>query len=444
MTEINQKKLKVSKNSKSSLNELELYVEAPLEFSEKAYGLALRDITNNIDIPGFRKGKAPREIVEQKATKGYISQKAFEAVFYDLLADVAIQEKLDIVDVIEISSFELLPEKPLTFKVLVELKPEIKLGKYKNLEVKARKIVYDKEIFIQKTLEKIANKLVTFNKITDRSVKEGDQITVDFEGKFDDGTEVPGGKAEGFVATLDKEKFLPEFVDKLKGTKIGETREVIITFPENYAQGFSGKKAKFKLNVLNIEEKVIPEINDDLAKKVGLENLKSLKDKIVEQMMEIQNLNSQTDFENKIVDHVIQNSKIEISPRMINKEVDYLLNDVRMQCEKNQIGWDTFRADEKNKELFEKANEAAIKRISIDLALSAIIKNEKLFVSTDEVDNEVRNRIVQLGDKYKNLENDKRFRNSVEMVILRNKAVDFLVKNNKVAWDEEVTKIIPD
>lgn len=436
--------LKIKKTLKEKNNELELAVEAPIEVSDKAYSLTLREIAETIDVPGFRKGKAPRDVIEKSVGVGYVSQKAFEKVFYELLITVSNKEKLDIIDVVQISSFELFPGKPLTFTAVVELKPEIKVGKYKNLKVKSKKIVYDKEVFINKTLEKISQNLVTFQKITNRGTKEGDQVLIDFEGRFEDGSDVPGGKAENFVASLEKEQFLPGFINGLVGSKIDEEKEILISFPENYQEGFSGKKAKFKVRIKEIQEKVIPAANDDLAKKVGLENLSALKEKIVLQMIDLQNLVTQNELENKTVEEVIKNSKYELSERMVEKEIDFLLKDVKESCLRNQIEWNTFKRDEKNKELFSKARETAIKRILIDLVLSTIVKNEDIVAKKEEVDQEVKNRIIQLGEKYKQLEGDGRFRNTVEMVILRNKAVDFLLKNNEVVWEKEVTTITPD
>lgn len=433
--------LKVKKTQKENSNEVDLNVEAPREISEKAYSIALRNISNEVDIAGFRKGKAPKEMIEKTVGKGYISQKAFESVFYEMLIDVASQEKLDVIDVVQVSSFELIPEKPLTFNVVVELKPEVTLGKYKGLKIKAKKILYDKKIFVKKTLEKIANNLITFTPVTNRGAKEGDQVVIDFQGKFSDGGEVPGGKAENFQAMLEKDKFLPEFVDKLQGVKIGEVKEITVTFPDNYAQGFSGKTAVFTVKISGIEEKQIPEVNDELAKKVGMENLVALEKKIESQMIEIQDKNSSADFEQKIVDEIIKASKYNISPRMIDKEIDYLLNDVKTQCKNQGINWDDFKSDKKNKEILDRAKEAAIKRISIDLVLNTLIKEEKITASQDEIDNEVKRQIVQYGEQYKHLESDIRFRSTVELSILRNKAVDFLLANNQATWEEETIKV---
>lgn len=434
-------KLKVKKNFKENSNEVDLSIEAPREISEKAYAIALRDAASNVDIPGFRKGKAPKEMIEKTVGRGYISQKAFESIFYDVLIDVATQEKLDVVDVVQISSFELLPEKPLTLNVIVELKPEITLGKYKNLKIKAKKILYKKEIFIEKTLEKIANNLVTFIPVGDKGAKEGDQVVVDFEGKFANGAEVPGGKAENFQAMLEKDKFLPEFVDKLKGAKIGEAKQISVTFPENYAQGFSGKTAVFNVKLSAIEEKVIPKIDDELAKKVGMENLPALKQKIETQMLEIQDKNSKAELENNLVDEIVKSSKFQVSPRMIEKEIDYLLNDVKSQYQKQGADWNTFKTDEKNKDIIAKAKEAAIKRISIDLVLNSIIKKEQISAANDEIDAEVKRQLTPYGDQYKHLELDPRFRSTVELSIVRNKAVDLLLQNNEVIWEEEVIKV---
>lgn len=430
--------LKVVKTQKEEKNCIELFVEAPVQLSEKSYSLALRNISESINIPGFRKGKAPREMIEKQVGVGYISQKAFESVFYDIINTASSQEKIDILNVLEISSFELLPGKPLTFKAVVELKPEVKLGKYKNLKVKAKKIVYNKEKFILKTLEKIANNFISYQKVTNRKVKEGDLVTLDFEGKYEDGSEVPGGKAENFQAVLEKDKFLPEFIDKLKGIEIGDTKEISITFPETYSKDLASKKAIFKVKVNSLEEKVFPEINDDFAKKLGLENLEALKNKIVDQMIELQNIASERELENNLVEQIVKSSKFEISDSMVNKEIDFLLKDMKIQCEKEGISWNDFKSNDKNKELIEKAREAGLKRIGIDLILSAIVNKENIEASGDEIEREIENRIAQLGEKFKNLKNDKTFKNTVELIILRNKAVDFLIKHSEPVWEEEV------
>ncbi len=438
-------KIKVVKKPVGKNNQLELAVETLPEVSDKAYTIAYRDIANNIDIPGFRKGKAPRDVVEKRVGVGYISQKAFENIFYEILIGAAVQEKLEIVDVVEVSSYELLPGKPLTFKATVELKPEVKLGKYKGMKVKSKKYEYDENLFVEKTLQKIVNNMVTYTKPLKRdTVKEGDLIVINFEGKFEDGTEVPGGKAENFQVLLEKDKFLPEFVDKLQGVKIAEEKEIQIKFPDNYSKEMSGKNATFKVVINSIEEKVIPAIDNELAKKLGLESLDELRKKIVSQMVEIQDLNNQRELENKIVEHIVENSKFEISERMIEKEIDFLLHDLRVQYEQNGIPWTNFKNDEKNKETLNKARDAAIKRISFDLVLGSIIKDEKIIASKDEIEKEVANRISQLGEKYKNLENDNKFRSNIELIVLRNKAVDFLLNNNEAEWEKEVAKLTPD
>ena len=436
--------LKITKKPKEKNNEIELEIEAPKDVSNKAYSIALKKISNEVDTPGFRKGKAPRDIIEKTYGVAFISQKAFENIFYDLLLNAAIQEKLDIVDVVEVSSFELLPEKPLLFKAIVELRPEVKLGKYKNLKVKAKKMIYDKNAFTKKTLEKISNNLITFQSANDRAVKEGDLVDINFEGRFDDGSEVPGGKVENFQAVLEKDKFLPEFVDKLKGAKVGETKEVTVTFPESYDKGFAGKKGLFKVKLNAIEEKIVPKVNDDLAKKVGLNDLEELKKRIESQMLELQETNNKNEFENKLVEEIIKNSKMNISERMIEKEIDFLLADAREQSQKNGVSWDKFKADNKNKEIMEKAKEAAVKRISIDLVLNEAIKQEKIDLTQEEVDKEVKIRIAQAGEQYKKFENDSRFVNSIRLTLLRNKALDLLSKNNEPVWEEEATMVGPD
>ncbi len=433
-----QETLKVKKNKRDVSYELELEVEASSSYADKAYSMSLRDVSNNVDVPGFRKGKAPKDVIEKQVGQGYITQKAFERVFYELLIQAAIQESIDIVDVIQIVSYELLPTKPLMFKVVVELKPEVKLGKYKGLKVKSKKVSYNKEQFIDKTLERIAANFIAYQKVSERGVKEGDLVVIDFEGKFDDGSEIPGGKAENFQALLEKDKFLPEFIEKLIDTNVGESKEIDVTFPESYTKELATKNAKFKVKLNEIQEKLLQPIDDSLAKKVGLTNLDELKVKIEGQMIEQQNNVNQKELENKIVDEVIQDSKFEISNRMIEKEADFLLGDIKAQCQKDGVNWENFKSDEKNKELLEKANEAGKKRISIDLVLGSIIKNENITASEEEIMAEINKQVQQMGDKYKYLLEDRKFRSNVEIVNLRNKAVDFLIKNNEPIWEDEV------
>ena len=256
---------KVKKTSKEKNNELVLSVEGSKEISSKAYAMALRDASNFIDMPGFRKGKAPKELVEKKLGKPYISQKAFEAILYNVLSQVASQENIDIIDVVEILSFELLPETPLTFIALVELKPEINLGKYKGLKVNAYKYKFDKDLFIKKSLDKIANNLATFTKVLNRGAKRGDLVSIDFEGAYDDGSEVPGGSVKNYQVVLTNTNLLPEFVEKTEGINIGEVKEIIVSIPQSPSQEPSVKNAKFKVKLNEIQEKIIPPIDDNLA-----------------------------------------------------------------------------------------------------------------------------------------------------------------------------------
>ena len=430
--------LKIKKTLQDNKTKLALAVEAPVELSDKSYRLALKDVSENVDIPGFRRGKAPKEVVEKNFGIGYISQKAFERVFFEILSRAAIQEKLDILDVVEIKSYELLPGKPLLFDVVVELKPEVKLGKYKGLKVQSKKVTYDKDDFIAETINRLAGNFVSFKKSEDGVLEEGDIIYLDFEGKFSDGTEVPGGTVSNFQTVLAKDKLLPAFVDNLVGTHVGDVKEVKVTFPEYLANESSGKEATFNVKVLGLEKKIMPELNDDFAKKLGLDSYEKLVETIVEQMVELQNVSSQREYENKTVEQIIKGSSFELPDSLINKEIDYLLNDFRAQCESAGKKWDEFKKDEKNKDLLSKATEAAKNRISVDLILNAIVKTENIAATDEEIDAEMQARISQMGEKGKSLETNKSFRNTIQMVILRNKAVDFLVKHNEPLWEEDV------
>lgn len=430
---------KVEKEKKEN-NQFELSIVGPKEISSKAYNLAIREIANGLNISGFRKGKAPKNVVENAVGKEYITHKAFEKIFYETIIDVTLQENIDLVDIVKVTSYDLLEDQPFSMKVLIEVKPEVKLGKYKGLKVKAKKIVYDKDKFIQNTLSRIQNNFISFAP-SDKPLSEGDSVTLDFEGVFEDGSEIPGGKAENYQAIFEKTNFLPDFVDKLTGAKNNEEREIEIHFPENAGEGFASKKAKFKVKVKQIESKVLPALDGELAKKLGIESYSQLEEKILSEMEDMQTNASNVNFESALVDEIIKESQFDIPESLLNKETDSLLSEFKSYCDKAGMNWDTFKTDEKNKDLISGTKEKAKKRVSIDLVLNAIAKFENIDIPQDDIKNEIAKKVLELGEKYQYLHNDKIFQKSIKHGLLRNKAIDLLISNNEAIWEIETPEI---
>ena len=437
-------RLKVKKESSEGVNVIELSVEAPSSYSDKAYAIALKNVSENLSVPGFRKGKIPRDIVERSVGIPYVQQKAFEVIFGEVLFDVANQEDMDIVDVVDVLSYELNPSKPFAFKVKVELKPEIKIEKYKGLKIKTTKYIYDEKNYLSKKLDELAHGLATFKKNTDQPVKHGDLVVVDYEGKFEDGSDVPSSKGVDHYFSLDEKNSSKEFIDQLVGAKLNEVKKVEIVFKENAGDVLAGKKAIFTVTVKDIEEKVLPEINDNLAQTLGFKDLEHLRTKIVDQLKSLQEINNRRELENNLVDKLLESIKINISEKMLDKEVDFLLNDIKARWVNGGSKWDDFKNDEKNKELIASGKKAAEKRITVDILLSTIIKLEEITATQNEIDIEVRSQLSKMPKAPKNIEQNKNFLHSVKQIVLRNKAVEFLIKNNEIISDEKTAAEIPE
>lgn len=389
---------------KMEKNMAKLTIEVSAEELDKAMQNAYLKARGKISIPGFRKGKAPRKMIEQMYGKGIFLEDAANALIPEHYSKALEECDLEIVSQPEIDVTQAEPGKAFIFTAEVAVKPEVTLGEYKGVEVpKSETEVTDEDIDAEIKKEQEKNsRTVT---VEDRGAENGDITTIDFEG-FVDGVAFEGGKGTDYPLTLGSGSFIPGFEDQLVGAKAGDHVEVNVTFPEEYqAAELAGKAAVFQCDVKKVETKELPELDDDFAQDVSeFDTLAEYREDVKKNLTEKKEKEARAAKENAAVDKAIENAEMEIPDAMINTQVRQMMNDFasRMQSQgltMEQYFQFTGMIAEK---MQEEMKPQALKRIQTRLVLEKIAETENIEVSEDEVNEE----ISKMAEMYK-MEADK-------------------------------------
>ncbi len=389
---------------KMEKNMAKLTIEVSAEELDKAMQNAYLKARGKISIPGFRKGKAPRKMIEQMYGKGIFLEDAANALIPEHYSKALEECDLEIVSQPEIDVTQAEPGKAFIFTAEVAVKPEVTLGEYKGVEVpKSETEVTDEDIDAEIKKEQEKNsRTVT---VEDRGAENGDITTIDFEG-FVDGVAFEGGKGTDYPLTLGSGSFIPGFEDQLVGAKAGDHVEVNVTFPEEYqAAELAGKAAVFQCDVKKVETKELPELDDDFAQDVSeFDTLAEYREDVKKNLTEKKEKEARAAKENAAVDKAIENAEMEIPDAMINTQVRQMMNDFasRMQSQgltMEQYFQFTGMIAEK---MQEEMKPQALKRIQTRLVLEKIAETENIEVSEEEVNEE----ISKMAEMYK-MEADK-------------------------------------
>lgn len=417
-------------------NVVRVGLEVEADRASRAYEVTCRDLSNQVEIPGFRKGKAPRNIIEKRFGRDAIKQEALERLLPELLQQVITDKKLDIItrpEIIE-CNFEL--GEPLKLAAKFEVRPEVKLGDYKGVKADVPEAVIPEDA-LEKALNGIAEQHAAVNKIDPREVKLGDHVLIDFECYVDDKL-IEGGKAENLPLELKDGAFVEGFCEQVAGKKPGDKFEAEVTFPEDYRNdALAGKPAKFKVELKELREKVVPGIDDELAQKVNHENLEELKKTIQSKMDEEIKYENEARAQKAVVDAVVENSEIDIPDTMIDREFELLMEQIKMQFQQTGQDWEEFAAMDDFKALEETKKEEASQRVLHSLVLGAVVRAEDMTVTEEEVTpylNEyaIRNNIPP--DRYSEMFQDEYVMRQISEEVLTGKVVDFLVKNAEINY----------
>ena len=364
-----------------------LTIKVSAEDFDKAVNKVYLKQRTRISVPGFRKGKAPRKLIEQMYGIGVFLEDAINDMINSTYPEAAQGSEIanEISSNPDIELVQAEAGKPLIYTATVAVKPPVSLGKYKGVEVEKIDVsVSDEEVEAELSAEQEKN--ASYNEITDRPVADGDKVNLNFEG-FVDGVAFEGGKGEDYPLTIGSGSFIPGFEEQLVGAEIGKEIEVNVTFPENYQSAeLAGKPAVFKCTVLKITEKVLPELNDEFADDVSeFSTLEEYKADIRKNLEVKKEEKARTEKENKVIDAIIADSEIEIPEPMLKAQQEQIVDEFAQRLQSQGLNIDQYFSyiGGSREKMMEEVKDQADKRIRTRLVLEEIVKAENI-VATEE------------------------------------------------------------
>ena len=414
-------------------NMVKLVIEATAEEFEAGLNTAYNKSKSKINVPGFRKGKAPRKIIEQLYGQEVFFEDAANAIIPDAYAKACIESELDIVSQPKISVTQLEKGKPFVFEAEVAVRPEVELGKYKGVEVsKADTEATDADV--EEEIKKVAEQNSRTITVEDRAVKDGDMTVIDFEG-FIDGEAFEGGKGENYPLTIGSHSFIDNFEDQIIGMNIGDEKEINVTFPEDYhAEELKGKPATFKVSVKEIKEKQLPDIDDDFAQDVSdFDTLDEYKADLKKKIAERKEAEAKKQKETEAIEKIVADSKMDIPQAMIDTQVTRMAEDFAQRLQQQGLSLEMYfkYTGLTAEKILDDMKPEAVKRIQNSLVLEAVAKAENIQVSDDEFNAE----LSKMAEMYKmEVDKIKEFMGESEEKQMRDdiaiqKAVDLIVSS---------------
>ncbi len=380
-------------------NMAKLTIEVSAEEFESGLEKAYQQNKSRISLPGFRKGKAPRKMIERMYGAAIFYEDAANALIPEAYTKAAAECGEEIMSRPEIDVVQIEKGKPFIFTAEVALKPVVTLGEYKGLEVEKAVIeVSEEEVDREVDRERENNSRMI--DVDDRPVADGDRIKLDFEG-FVDGVPFDGGKGTDYPLAIGSNSFIPGFEEQLIGAEIGADVEVNVTFPEDYhAAELAGKPAVFKCKVNEIKVKELPDADDEFAKDVSeFDTLAEYKDDIRAKLLERKTADAKNAKEAKVVEKAVENASLEVPDVLVTEQVENMLEDFRRRIESQGITFEQYMqfTGMTPAQLDEQMKPEALKRIQNSLVLEAIAKAEQIEISEEKLDAE----ITKMAESYK-------------------------------------------
>lgn len=431
---------KVEKTENANEVKLEITVEA--EKFENAMKKVYFQNAKYFNIPGFRKGKAPMNIVEKYYGAQIFYEDAFNEVATEAYGEALTENKIDVVSRPEVDIAQMEKGKDLIFTAVVQTKPEVKLGKYKGIEIQKIEYKVDKKD-VDHELEHMQehnSRLVT---VDDRPLENGDTATIDFEG-FVDGVAFEGGKAEGHELEIGSGTFIPGFEEQLIGMELENEKEIKVTFPKEYfSKDLAGKDATFKVKLHDIKKKELPELDDEFAKDVSeFDTLEELKKSIKEKLTKNKEQREKYETEEAVLKAVCEDSKLDIPSGMIELEIDNMLKDFEQRLSYQGLNLEQYlkMIGKTEEEMRKEYEPQAIEAIKSRLVLEAIMKAEKIEASEEEIKAKMEEMAKSYGKDVEELSKNENLKNYLAEGIKSEKALEFIVNNAKVTEKKKETK----
>ena len=417
--------------AKKEHNITELVIELPVEDVAKAYEKAYQKLAQQVNIPGFRKGKAPRKMIEARVGADGMRSEAFDFVIPDAYRRAVEENSIDPVGRPEVTEVTLNAGEPCVFTVSVVTRPEVVLGEYKGLTVNAPVTEVTSEE-VDKQLESLRERHAKMVVAEDAALGQGDFALIDFDGTVD-GKPFSGGQSKGYPLEIGSGSFIPGFEDQLIGAKAGEEREVKVTFPSEYfVPELAGKEAVFVTKINDVKRKELPELNDDFAKEAGdADTLAEMKEKTLAKLTEAAKNKDESAFHEAALKQAVANATIEVPEIMVDDQVEHMIQDMDANLSQRGLSLEKYLGymNTDLAGLRERYRPAALEEVRTELTLEAIVKAEDLTVSDEEYSEEVDKmaKAYKMPDsELKKMLADKRHAEAVKETILRRKAAQFI------------------
>ncbi len=394
------------------------------EYLEKAYNR----LVGKVSIPGFRKGKAPRVILEQHVGKDTLFQEALECLIPEAYEKALEEQEIEAIGQPKI---ELTQTEPVVFKAIVPLRPTVKLGDYKQIRLKSEPVEISDED-VDAMIEQLRHENAVLSPV-DRPVEFGDIVTIAIEGESQ-GEPFVSRKDLVYEVSRDSRVPLPGFADKLEGMKKGEKRSFVLSYPPDYEmQELAGKEYSFEVTISEVKEKKLSEVDDEFAKSLGREDLASMRERISTNLKTRGEEKARLEFEQKVIDTAVELSEVEYPPVLIDREIDRLLNEEARNFAEGVRGRENYRRsvnktiDDHREELRPVASQRALR----SLVLEKVAEAEKVEVSASEIDDEIEKMVKDAGEQaegMRKLFNSSQAREPIKNFLVNRKTVERLVQ----------------
>jgi trigger factor len=417
-------------------NIVKVEIEVPAKEAVEYYNNAAKRLAQYVNIPGFRKGKAPRNILEQNIGEERIKHEALENALPKIFSEVVKENDFDVVaqPYVEAYTFNIGEDLKITAKI--ELRPEVKLGEYKGLTIEVEGYKTPEDAF-QKSIDNLLSQSATTVVVTNRKTEDKDVIVFDFEG-YSNGEKIEHGDAKNYTLDLANSSFIPGFAEQLVGRTLGEDFEISVNFPEEYHEKkLAGQPATFKCKINEIKTKVLPELNDEFAQKVGpfksVDDLKADIQKYLDtQKADIDRTNS----EKAVFEKVVNSAQVEIQQSMIDREADQLVEEYKQKLQMQGFSWEQALEAQGYDNIMKDLKEDAAARVKNSLVIDKIAKEEKITVSQADFGAKLSelSRMYQIDTPtmIKQLSQTPGVFNALSQQALNEKVTQFLAENNTV------------
>ncbi|MEX3466638.1 trigger factor [Staphylococcus capitis] len=415
-------------------NEGVLTVTVPAEKVDKALDQAFKKVVKQINVPGFRKGKVPRQIFEQRFGVEALYQDAVDILLPEAYGEAIDETGINPVAQPEVSVTQIEKDKDFIFDATVTVEPEVKLGDYKGLEIEKQ----DTELTDDELQESIDHSLGHLAEMVvkeDGAVENGNTVNIDFTGSVD-GEEFEGGQAEGYDLEVGSGSFIPGFEEQLEGMKTGEEKDVVVTFPEEYhAEELAGKEANFKTKVNEIKYKDVPELNDEIANELdsNAETVDEYKENLRKRLSEQKATEAENTEKEEAINKATENTTIDIPEAMVNTELDRMIQEFGQRIQQQGLDLQTYYqiSGQNEDQLREQMKDDAEQRVKTNLTLTAIADAENVEVSDEDIDKELEKMSEQFNISVEDIKSTLGNTDIVKNDVRIQKVIDLLRDNAK-------------